>query len=390
MDDVYYLAAVCAVVPGLGRDKLPALISRLGGAKAVFNASAAELRAQGLFKESQIENFLENRKDDLPMRIADFCSKNQVKLLSIYDEEYPYSLKNISDPPLVLYVKGNLPHNIYGAAIVGSRQATAYGIKAASVFASVMAREGITLISGGARGIDTAAHEACLSAGGQTIAVLGCGLDRAYPYENKELFNRIARQGAVISEYAPCTKPLAMNFPARNRIIVGLSAAVIVAEAARKSGAIITANIAADEGRDVYCVPGNIFDGTSVGCHDLIRNGAKLIDSPEDVLEDVPSWKNILRQETYQPNLFEASLDNTHISKEEKREEKQKQLEKRLPDSVTPLGKKLWELLGQGTLSLEELTEQSGTDFTAVSIELLELQVAGLVKVNQGQRYYRS
>lgn len=390
MDDVYYLAAVCAVVPGLGRAKLPALISRLGGAKAVFNASAAELRAQGLFKESQIENFLENRKDDLPMRIADFCSKNQVKLLSIYDEEYPYSLKNISDPPLVLYVKGNLPHNIYGAAIVGSRQATAYGIKAASVFASVMAREGITLISGGARGIDTAAHEACLSAGGQTIAVLGCGLDRAYPYENKELFNRIARQGAVISEYAPGTKPLAMNFPARNRIIVGLSAAVIVAEAARKSGAIITANIAADEGRDVYCVPGNIFDGTSVGCHDLIRNGAKLIDSPEDVLEDVPSWKNILRQETYQPNLFEASLDNTHISKEEKREEKQKQLEKRLPDSVTPLGKKLWELLGQGTLSLEELTEQSGTDFTAVSIELLELQVAGLVKVNQGQRYYRS
>lgn len=390
MDDVYYLAAVCAVVPGLGRTKLPALISRLGGAKAVFNASAAELRAQGLFKESQIENFLENRKDDSPMRIADFCSKNQVKLLSIYDEEYPYSLKNISDPPLVLYVKGNLPHNIYGAAIVGSRQATAYGIKAASVFASVMAREGITLISGGARGIDTAAHEACLSAGGQTIAVLGCGLDRAYPYENKELFNRIARQGAVISEYSPGTKPLAMNFPARNRIIVGLSAAVIVAEAARKSGAIITANIAADEGRDVYCVPGNIFDGTSVGCHDLIRNGAKLIDSPEDVLEDVPSWKNILLQETYQPNLFEASLDNTHISKEEKREEKQKQLAKRLPDSVTPLGKKLWELLGQGTLSLEELTEQSGTDFTAVSIELLELQVAGLVKVNQGQRYYRS
>lgn len=293
MDDVFYLAAICAVVPGLGRVKLPKAINKMGRAEYVFKASAAELEQLGIFRSSQIENFVNNRRMDLPKHIADFCSKNKVKLLSIFDEDYPYSLKNISDPPLVLYVKGILPTNFCGTAIVGSRQATPYGLKAANVFAGVLAREGITVISGGARGVDTAAHEACLRAGGNTIAVLGCGLDKAYPPENYDLFSRICQHGAVISEYAPGTKPLATNFPARNRIIVGLSAAVIVTEAARKSGAIITANIAADEGRDVYCVPGNIFDGTSVGCHDLIRNGAKLVDSPDDVLEDVVSWKNM-------------------------------------------------------------------------------------------------
>lgn len=184
---------------------------------------------------------------------------------------------------------------------------------------------------------------------------------------------------------------MATNFPARNRIIVGLSAAVIVTEAARKSGAIITANIAADEGRDVYCVPGNIFDGTSVGCHDLIRNGAKLVDSPEDVLEDVGIWKNMYQPAIVQQNLFKNNAEIVDcMSKEEKNETLIKQQKDRLPEGVSPLGRKLWELLSQGSLSLEELTEQSGTDFTAVSIELLELQVTGLVKVNQAQRYSRS
>lgn len=390
MKDVYYLAAICAVVPGLGRAKLPALIARLGGAEAVFKASAEELLAQKLVRASQVENFVNNRNNALPEIIYKFCCKNNVKLLSIFDEAYPYCLKNISDPPLILYVKGNLPADLCGAAVVGSRQASSYGIKAAGVFAGVLAREGITVISGGARGVDTAAHEASLRVGGKTVAVLGCGLDKAYPPENLELFSRICKQGAVISEYAPGTLPLAMNFPARNRIIVGLSAAVIVAEAARKSGAIITANIAADEGRDVYCVPGNIFDGTSVGCHDLIRNGAKLVDSPEDVLEDVAGWKNLLEPSATQQNLFTIDMTADSISKEEKRETKQKQQEKTLPDSVSPLGRKLWELLSQGSLSMEELVEQSDTDFTAVSIELLEMQVAGLVKVDQMQRYRRS
>lgn len=390
MKDVFYLAAVCAVVPGLGRAKLPVLIARLGSAEAVFKASAEELESQGILKPSQISNFIANRRADLPERIESFCSRQNVTLLSIYDDDYPYSLKNISDPPLILYIKGTMPKDFCGIAIVGSRRATSYGLKAAGVFSGALSREGLTIISGGARGIDTAAHEACLYAGGKTIAVLGCGLDIVYPPENAELFKNICRQGAVISEYAPGTKPLPNNFPARNRIIVGLSSAVIVAEAARKSGAIITANIAADEGRDVYCVPGNIFDGTSIGCHDLIRNGAKLVDSPEDALEDAASWRNLLKHDIHQQDLFEMALIESDISKEEKRGEKPKQLKKALPDSVSPLGKKLWELLGQGALSLEELTEQSGTDFTAVSIELLDLQVAGLVGVNQAQRYHRS
>lgn len=389
MDDVIYLAAVCAVVPGLGRAKLPRLIARMGSARAVFMATAAELAEQRLFTDNQINNFIANRKDILPQRIADFCLKNNVRLLSINEQDYPYCLKNISDPPLVLYVKGNLPQDICGAAIVGSRNASAYGIKAAGIFSGALAKDGITIISGGARGIDTAAHEACLRVGGKTVAVLGCGLDTVYPPENAELFEKICSNGAVISEYAPGMKPLAINFPARNRIIVGLSAAVVVAEAARKSGAIITANIAADEGRDVYCVPGNIFEGTSVGCHDLIRNGAKLVDSPEDVLEDSISWKELFASTAYQPDLFAASTDADTTLREEKKKVQPKQ-QKVLPDNISHLGKMLWEILGQGSLSLEELTEKSGTDFTTVSIELLELQVAGLVAVNQAQRYHRS
>lgn len=149
-----------------------------------------------------------------------------------------------------------------------------------------MTREGIPIISGGAKGIDTAAHEACLQAGGTTVAVLGCGLDIVYPPENAKLFARIAEQGALVTEYPPGVPPAAANFPARNRIIVGLSQAVLVAEAGKRSGAVITANIAADEGREVYCVPGNIFDGGSIGCHELIRTGAKLVDMPQDILDD--------------------------------------------------------------------------------------------------------
>lgn len=389
MDDVFYLAAICAVIPGLGRAKLPNLIAKMGSAKAVFMADAEGLASNGLLKESQISNFIANRSSNLPEYIAKFCEKNEIRLLSIFDQDYPYCLKNISDPPLVLYVKGVIPREICGAAIVGSRAASSYGLKASAVFSGVLAREGITIVSGGARGIDTAAHEACLRVGGKTIAVLGCGLDIVYPPENAELFRRISHSGAIISEYAPGTKPLAANFPARNRIIVGLSAAVIVAEAARKSGAIITANIAADEGRDVYCVPGNIFEGTSVGCHDLIRNGAKLVDSPEDVLEEAVSWQALFTPAAYQPDLFAASAEMTEASVEKERKTKLIQ-QKSLPENISPLGKRLWEMLGQGSLCLEELTERSGTDFTAVSIELLELQVAGLVKINQAQRYQRS
>ncbi|MGM9569287.1 MAG: DNA-processing protein DprA, partial [Phascolarctobacterium sp.] len=284
--DTLYLAAIVAV-GGLGRAKVMKLVQSLGSARAVFEADVQKLVATGVVKEDAAAAFTDKRRKDVPTRLQRFCDQQGVRLVSYKDADYPQSLLRIADPPLVLYVKGILPAAGYALAVVGSRECTEYGKKAAKVFTKDLAMRDIPIISGGARGIDTEAHEACLSVGGKTVAVLGCGLDIAYPEENAGLFERIVRSGgAVISEYAPGTRPLAKNFPARNRIIVGLSQGVLVAEAKLKSGAIITANIAADEGRDVYCVPGNIFDNTSKGCHELIRTGAKLVDTPQDILED--------------------------------------------------------------------------------------------------------
>ncbi len=372
--DTLYLAAVCAVVPGLGRSRIPDLINALGSARAVFEASAATLTATGLCTPRAVQNFISNRDARLPQRLDYFCRHNGVQILAYTGTDYPQSLQNLSDKPLVLYVKGELPQANYALAIVGSRRCTEYGVRAAACFAQAMTREGIPIISGGAKGIDTAAHEACLQAGGVTVAVLGCGLDIVYPSENAKLFARIAERGALVTEYPPGVPPAAANFPARNRIIVGLSQAVLVAEAGKRSGAVITANIAADEGREVYCVPGNIFDGSSIGCHELIRTGAKLVDMPQDILDDKRSWQQAMNRRITQPSIFDCAP----------------QEQKPAPAPVTTeLGAKLLALLQAGALTLEKLTEQSGAAFAAVSMELLDLQAAGLVATDQAQRYYR-
>lgn len=372
--DTLYLAAVCAVVPGLGRSRIPDLINALGSARAVFEASAATLTATGLCTPRAVQNFISNRDARLPQRLDYFCRHNGVQILAYNDAAYPQSLQNLSDKPLVLYVKGELPQANYALAIVGSRRCSEYGVRAAGYFAKAMTREGIPIISGGAKGIDTAAHEACLQAGGVTVAVLGCGLDIVYPSENAKLFARIAEHGALVTEYPPGVPPAAANFPARNRIIVGMSQAVLVAEAGKRSGAVITANIAADEGREVYCVPGNIFDGSSIGCHELIRTGAKLVDMPQDILDDKRSWQQAMNCRITQPSIFDGAPQEP----------------KPAPAPVTTeLGAKLLALLQAGALSLEKLTEQSGAAFAAVSMELLDLQAAGLVATDQAQRYYR-
>ena len=372
--ETVYLAAICAVVPGLGRRRLPALLQRLGGAKNVFEASSDDLKAAGVCMPQAIDKFVYHRDKSLPEKLQLFCERQKIQLISIYDKAYPESLRMIADPPLVLYVKGSLPKEEYNFAVVGARACTEYGVRAASYFSKALTHDGIPIISGGAKGIDTAAHKACIDAGGKTVAVFGCGIDIAYPAENRKLFAKIAEQGALVSEFAPGMQPLPSNFPARNRIIVGLSQGVLVAEASIRSGAVITANIAADEGRDVYCVPGNIFDGNSEGCHELIRTGAKLVDNVNHILEDKYSWQKLMKNYVSQPSIFD-------IMQEEK---------KPAPiQTETKLGEKLLKLLQAGAMPLEYLTEQSGESFAAVSMELLDLQVAGLVAVDKAQRYYR-
>lgn len=218
----------------------------------------------------------------------DYLNKNNINLITIFDKSYPKKLRNIYDPPLVLYAKGNINLlNRLGIAIVGCRLSTNYGNNISTQFSYILSKYNINVISGLARGIDASSHKGAIKANGNTIAVVGSGLDIIYPYENKYLFTEIIEKGGlIISEYVPGTKPISKNFPQRNRIISGISNGVLVVEAKEKSGSLITAEFALEQGREVYAVPGNINSMNSVGTNELIKQGAKMVTSVSEILED--------------------------------------------------------------------------------------------------------
>lgn len=405
VSDVYYLAAILAINGGLGRPKLTQAIGLLGSAKAVYEADEQILASLGYFTAKQINKHCLSHQKDYPEKLQRQCEALGIHVLTIYEEEYPSCLKQIVDPPLVLYVMGEIPKDGYAVGVVGSRACTTYGEQVTRYFSYELAQKGIPIISGGARGIDTIAHEGCLRAGCKTVAVLGCGLDIAYPEENKDLFRRIAEQGAVVSEYPPGVKPFTYNFPARNRIIVGLSQAILVTEAASKSGALITAHLAADEGREVYCVPGSIFSGKSVGCHDLLRKGAKPVDRVQDILEDKADWQ--ARMDFRRGN--EASLFDYQMTEEEQKAYEQQQqaakerraaerlakkqqaeaARQRQLEKLNAAAQKIYAYIKHENTGLEALIEKSGENFMTVSMAVLDLQVAGLIVEEGLQSYHR-
>ena len=227
-------------------------------------------------------------KDDYKKakREVELSQKKGFKVITIDSEEYPKQLRNIKDPPIVIYIKGNIVKSDEKAiSIVGSRKCTVYGRSTAETFAKELASKNITIVSGLAMGIDTASHKGALAAKGRTIAVLGSGLDRIYPSCNKDLYREIAKSGAVISEFPLGTPPFSYNFPFRNRIISGLSIATLVVEAAEHSGSLITARLAAEQGREVFAIPGNITSNTSKGTNQLIKDGAIPVTDVNDILE---------------------------------------------------------------------------------------------------------
>jgi len=217
----------------------------------------------------------------------DMMSKTGINIVTCLDELYPKNLLNIYDRPPFLYVLGGLEQEDIPVAIVGSRHASTYGKYTTDRISRELALRGITIVSGMARGIDSCAHRGALAAKGRTIAVLGSGLDVIYPPENKNLFTAIAQNGAVVSEFPLGTQPLSYHFPARNRIISGLSYGIVVVEAGEKSGSLITARLAMEQGREVFAIPGTIDSASSRGTNSLIKQGAKLIDSIDDILEDI-------------------------------------------------------------------------------------------------------
>jgi len=276
-------------VPGIGNHLFKKLIELFKTPEAIFGASAEDLlRIEGM--TGRIVSSLGKYKiPDKVKRDYDLTMKRGYGIVTMSDPQYPPLLLEIPDPPPFLYVHGRLEKSIKNIAVVGSRNASSYGIETTKRLCSSLAARGITIVSGMARGIDTSAHKGALDGNGKTIAVLGSGFERVYPAENRGLFDRIAENGAVISEFPLHTEPEAYNFPIRNRIISGVSLGTIVVEATKKSGSLITARLAAEQNREVFAVPGNVQSFKSIGTHTLIKQGAKLVEHAQDVIEEFES-----------------------------------------------------------------------------------------------------
>jgi DNA processing protein len=271
----------------LGPNNFHNLLARFGSAAEVFNAGLDSLKSVSGIGPKSAEQILSCKPETAAQKERKIAEKEKVRIITTLDPEYPKNLIAAHPPPPVLYVGGDFKdEDRIAIAIVGTRSPTPYGKIMGENFSATLARRGFTIVSGLARGIDTSAHRAAINAGGRTFAIIGTGLDKCYPPENRDLVEKIRQNGAVISQFPFGTEPDRQNFPIRNRIISGLSLGVLVVEAGDKSGTMITAYGALDEGREVFAVPGRADSSKSVGCHKLIQKGAKLVTSPDDVISE--------------------------------------------------------------------------------------------------------
>lgn len=346
------------LVKGIGPVRLQALLESLDGVEAAWQASVPELRAAGL-NSRLVSRLIHVRSEfDLDQVVSDLQQRN-IQVLTWEDPAYPEQLREIPQSPPVLYLDGNLEsRDRPSVAVVGTRRMTSYGRQAAEDVSRYLAQSGVTVVSGLARGVDGAAHRAALEAGGRSLAVLGSGVDRIYPPEHRNLAETISGQGAVISDYPPGTPPDGSNFPPRNRIISGLSAAVVVIEAGRKSGALITARYAAEQGRDVFALPGKIYAPESRGTNQLIRQGAHPLTKPEQLTE-------FLELSGAGPGSSPARV---------------------LPSSPTEA--LLYEILGPDPIHVDQICVQSGLSAAEVTAALTVMELKGLVRKAAGMKYY--
>jgi DNA processing protein len=280
-------------VNGVGSIRLRALVGRFKDAEKIFNAPLTELTdVDGIDQKTALQ-IRAYKEFDYGNKQCELLSQVNGRAITFWDSDYPALLKRIYDPPAILFVKGTfVESDALAIAIVGTRAPSSYGKMVTETFAKQLGQYGITIVSGLARGVDTTAHWTALRSGARTIAVLGTGLDKIYPSENHKLADEIAEHGAIVTEFHCGVGPEAVNFPRRNRIIAGLSRGTLVTEAGEKSGALITAAFAVDNNRDVYAIPGNISSGKSNGCHKLIRDGATLVTTVDEIIEEtVPELK---------------------------------------------------------------------------------------------------
>jgi DNA processing protein len=353
-----------ARVKGLGCVSFKKLVAHFGDPTRALAAAPSELAAiEGLQHDAiaGIVGFSQWAEVDSDLERIRSAG---IILVRYTDADYPARLRTIADPPPLLYVKGALTHaDDKAVAIVGSRSASDYGRRVARDLARGLASFGFTVVSGMARGIDGMAHETALNCRGRTIAVLGSGVERAYPPEHDKLYQRIADQGAVISELPLGTKPMTFNFPARNRLISGLSLGVVVVEATEKSGSLITASLAVDQGREVFAVPGEVGSSRSRGAHRLIRQGAKLVETVDDIIEEIA------------PQLARPSGG---AGKTEARQ---------LPQNSSAAVQKVFALLQERSMQIDEIIENSGLVSAQVLGILLDLELQGYLRQLPGKVY---
>ncbi|MBU1518721.1 MAG: DNA-processing protein DprA [Planctomycetes bacterium] len=352
---------------GIGPVIFGRLLEHFGSAEAVIAASVNGLAQVDGVGQKTAEKIVQSRKNFDAEKEISLADENGVCIINILDSRYPPLLKKIYDPPPVLYVKGDIqPGDNLAVAIVGARRCSHYGSEQASRFAHLLASAGFTIVSGMARGIDSSAHSGALSAGGRTIAVQGCGLSKIFPPENKQLFEKICANGACVSELPMEYEPLAENFPPRNRIIAGLSLATIVVEAMPRSGALITARAAMENSREVMAVPGRIDSPLSKGPHRLIKDGVKLLESVEDVIETL---------EFLQKDFAE------HVKLSTKRAvEKTETLFDISKLNLTVVEKKIIECLDSEPVHIEQIISQTSLAAGKVNAVLVSMRLKGIVK----------
>jgi DNA processing protein len=345
------------LVKGIGAVRLQSLLNHFGDLGVAWQAPADALQAAGL-SPKLVERVIQVRESVDLDRFMGKMESQKIAVLTWDDPAYPARLKQIDQPPPVLYVRGDLiPEDTWAVAIVGTRRISAYGRQVTDEMAAFLAANGVTVVSGLARGVDAVAHQSALKAGGRTIAVLGCGVDRIYPPEHSQMAEKMIAQGAVLSDYAPGTPPDASNFPPRNRIISGLSMAILVVEAGETSGALITAQFAVDQGREVFAVPGNILAPQSKGTNRLIAQGAHPLLEANDLLE---------------------ALNLTRLSQ-------QREVRQALP--ADEVESKLLSVLSHEPLHMDEIRNQTGYPIERVSATLVMLELKGLVRQVGGMNY---
>lgn len=362
------------MTPGVGPRVATKLLEAFGSPDNVFHATRMQLESLRV-KPETIESIMSRELEARASVELDRVKKLGGDILILDDGNYPAMLREIADPPITLYVRGEWETclTMPCVAVIGSRLASTYGTNAAEMLARDLAARGICIVSGLARGIDTAAHRGALRGGGKTVAVLGTGIDGAYPKENMRLINEIlAAGGAVVSQFPLGTPPLKDNFPYRNRIISGLSLGVLIVEASERSGSLITARLAMEQDREVMAVPGNITSANSIGTNYLIKCGAKLVQQWQDVVSELPSE---IASSILPPRIDDDVQDRRHAM---------------VPPDLTANERKVWSLLSSDDpVHIDSLLGSSGMSFGDLNTTLVALDIRDLIRVLPGKHYAR-